>query len=85
MNSKGGVQWCAQQRDYMMPLEMMDLAKLRENDKHKPCEAGCSLGCVRMVSHTLGEPLKTFGASVKLALGMKAATSKPKAQVAVAV
>jgi hypothetical protein len=27
-----------------------------------------------MVSHTLGEPLKTFGASIKLALGM----SQPK-------
>ena len=43
---------------------------------HKSCEAGCSLGCVRMVSHTLGEPLKTFGASVKLAIGM----SQPKAK-----
>ena len=31
---------------------------------------------MRMVSHTSGEPLKTFGASVKLAIGM----SKPKAK-----
>lgn len=70
VNAKGGVQWCAQQRDYMYPLQMMDLAQLRQNNQHKHCEAGCSLGCVRMVSHTLGEPLKTFGASVRLALGM---------------
>ena len=70
VNAKGGVQWCAQQRDYMFPLEMMDLDHLRANNQHKHCEPGCSLGCVRMVSHTLGEPLKSFGASVKLALGM---------------
>ncbi|MBI5201097.1 MAG: radical SAM protein [Elusimicrobia bacterium] len=78
VNSKGGVQWCAQQRDYMYPLEMMDLAQLRANNVHKHCEAGCSLGCVRMVSHTLGEPLKTFGASVKLALGMSKQTKQSK-------
>ena len=75
VNAKGGVQWCAQQRDYMVPLSMMDLKELRANDEHKPCEAGCSLGCVRMVSHTLGEPLKTFGASVKLAVGMSGKSS----------
>jgi len=78
VNAKGGVQWCAQQRDYMVPLHMMDLAELRKNDRHKPCEAGCSLGCVRMVSHTLGEPFKTMGASVKLALGMSRSRSAPK-------
>lgn len=79
VNSKGGVQWCAQQRDYMYPLEMMNPAQLRRNDAHKPCEAGCSLGCVRMVSHTLGEPFRTMGASVQLALGMRGA-SRPEAR-----
>src|SRR5262249_33581304 len=44
VNAKGGVQWCAQQRDYMYPLHMMDLAQLRSNNDHKHCEAGCSLG-----------------------------------------
>ncbi|MBI4387291.1 MAG: hypothetical protein HY551_07900, partial [Elusimicrobia bacterium] len=44
---------------------------LKKNDSHKPCEAGCSLGCVRMVSHTLGEPLKTLGASLRLAFDMR--------------
>ena len=82
LNSQGAVQWCAQQRNYRYPLERMDLEQLRFNNRHKPCEAGCSLGCVRMVSHTLGEPLKTFGASLRLALGMfgsnkEKKTSKP--------
>ncbi len=70
LNSKGGVQWCSQARDYMFPLDLMDTTQLKKNDKHKPCEAGCALGCVRMISHTLGEPFKTMGASVKLAVGM---------------
>ena len=75
VNSKGGVQWCAQQRAKMTPLETMGLKELRDNNHHKPCEAGCSLGCVRMVSLTLGEPLSTLGASLKLATGIGA---KPK-------
>lgn len=75
VNAKGGVQWCAQQRDYMVPLQRMDFEQLRSNNQHKHCEAGCSLGCVRMVSHTLGEPLKSFGASVKLAFGMSGSRS----------
>jgi MoaA/NifB/PqqE/SkfB family radical SAM enzyme len=70
VNAQGGVQWCAQARDYMYPLEQMTLRNLRGNNHHKPCEAGCSLGCARMVSHTLGEPLKTLGASLSLAVGM---------------
>lgn len=70
INSAGGVQWCSQQRACVIPLMELTPQRLRVNDHHKPCEAGCSLGCVRMVSHTLGEPLKTMGASVKLAVGM---------------
>jgi MoaA/NifB/PqqE/SkfB family radical SAM enzyme len=70
VNAGGGVQWCSQQRACMTPLMELTPARLRDNNHHKPCEAGCSLGCVRMVSHTLGEPLKTMGASVKLAVGM---------------
>jgi len=70
VNAAGGVQWCSQQRACVIPLMELTPQRLRVNDHHKPCEAGCSLGCVRMVSHTLGEPLKTMGASVKLAVGM---------------
>ncbi len=68
VNAKGEVQWCGQQRGYRFPLDRMDLDELRKNGHHKPCEAGCCLGCVRMVSHTLGEPLKTLRSSLKLAL-----------------
>ena len=71
VNAKGNVQWCAQQREYAFPLDRMTPRELRANDRHKPCESGCSLGCVRMVSHTLGEPLKTMGASLSLALKMQ--------------
>lgn len=70
VNSAGAVQWCAQQRACMVPLDELTPLKLKENDFHKPCEAGCSLGCVRMVSHTLGEPLKTAAASLRLAVSM---------------
>ena len=71
VNAAGDVQWCGQQRDYAHPLATMSLRELRRNNHHKSCEAGCSMGCVRMVSHTLGEPLKTAGASLRLAVGMR--------------
>ena len=76
ITAAGTIQWCAQQRGVAFDLMSATPERLQTNNVHKPCEAGCSLGCVRMVSHTLGEPLKTFGASVKLAIGM----SKPKAK-----
>ena len=76
VTSNGSVQWCAQQRGVAYDLMTLTPERLRANDVHKPCEAGCALGCVRMVSHTLGEPLKTFGASVKLAVGMSAPKKK---------
>lgn len=74
ITAAGTIQWCAQQRGVAFDLMSTTPERLQTNNVHKPCEAGCSLGCVRMVSHTLGEPLKTFGASVKLAIGM----SRPK-------
>jgi MoaA/NifB/PqqE/SkfB family radical SAM enzyme len=64
VNAAGSVQWCGQQRDYNFPLDQMTLGELRHNDRHKPCEQGCCLGCVRLVSHSLGEPLKTVRASL---------------------
>jgi MoaA/NifB/PqqE/SkfB family radical SAM enzyme len=70
VNGKGEAQWCGQQRDCRRRLEEVDLAWLRSNRRHKPCEPGCALGCVRLVSATLGEPLKTMGASLSLALGL---------------
>jgi hypothetical protein len=68
VNAKGGVQWCAQQRDHIVPLEKMNLADLRGNNRHKPCEQGCCLGCVRMISHLLGEPVKSLRNAFELAI-----------------
>jgi MoaA/NifB/PqqE/SkfB family radical SAM enzyme len=68
VNAKGGVQWCAQQRDHIVPLEKMTLADLRNNNRHKPCEEGCCLGCVRMISHLLGEPVKSLRNAFELAV-----------------
>jgi len=68
VNAKGEIQWCSQQREYKVPLDQLSLAELGKNNQHKPCEAGCSLGCVRMVSHTLGEPMRGLRASLGLAL-----------------
>jgi len=76
VTAKGSVQWCAQQRDYSYPLEKLDLAELRSNNRHKPCEPGCCLGCVRMVSHSLGEPLKSLRSSIPLAASIGAALKR---------
>ena len=67
VNAKGSVQWCGQQRDYSFRLQDMSLEELRRNDRHKPCEEGCCLGCVRLVSHSLGEPFKSLRASLAIA------------------
>lgn len=76
VDSRGRAQRCAQQRAWQVPLDRLDARGLKENDAHKPCEAGCALGCVRMVSHALGEPLRTLGSSLRLAL-LSAAPSGP--------
>ena len=76
ITSVGTIQWCAQQRGVSIDLMTATPQRLQMNNVHKPCEAGCALGCVRMISHTLGEPIKTFGASVKLAIGMSSPKKK---------
>jgi len=76
VNAKGSVQWCAQQRDYAFPLKQMDLTQLRRNDHHKPCEQGCCLGCVRLISHSLGEPMKSLRASIALAVADRTRTNR---------
>jgi MoaA/NifB/PqqE/SkfB family radical SAM enzyme len=68
VNAAGNVQLCSQQRDLALPLASMTTRELKDNDRHKPCESGCALGCVRMASHALGEPLKSLGSSARLAL-----------------
>ncbi len=76
VNAAGQVQYCAQQRHYRHDLDRMDLAELRRNDHHKACEQGCAIGCVRMVSHTLGEPFRTLGASLRLAVGSRGGSTR---------
>ena len=77
INSHGRAQWCAQQRAWQVPLGDLDASGLKSNDAHKSCEAGCAMGCVRMVSHTLGETLRTLGSSLRLALGAGARPPAP--------
>src|SRR5438876_191929 len=66
VNAAGEVQFCSQNYEFHKPLHEVTLADLRANNRHKACESGCALGCVRLVSHALGEPLKTLQTSLKL-------------------
>lgn len=70
INAAGEAQFCSQNREFHKPLLDVTFADLRANNRHKACESGCALGCVRHVSHALGEPLKTLKVSLGLALGL---------------
>jgi MoaA/NifB/PqqE/SkfB family radical SAM enzyme len=71
INAAGEAQFCSQNREFHKPLLEMTLADLRANNRHKACEAGCALGCVRQVSHALGEPLKTLKTSLTLVASLR--------------
>jgi hypothetical protein len=73
-----GFQVVLRSPDEVIGTVRMNLAELRRNDHHKPCEQGCALGCVRMVSHSLGEPVRTLGASLRLALGSRGGPTKAR-------
>ncbi len=66
VNAAGNVQFCSQNAEFQKPLSDLTLADLRTNNRHKTCEPGCALGCARLVSHALGEPLKTLRTSLSL-------------------
>ena len=66
VNAAGEVQFCSQNYEFHKPLLDMTLADLRANNRHKVCEPGCAMGCARLVSHALGEPLKTLQTSLAL-------------------
>jgi MoaA/NifB/PqqE/SkfB family radical SAM enzyme len=66
VNAAGEVQFCSQNHEFHKPLLEMTLADLRANHRHKACEPGCALGCARLVSHALGNPLKTLQTSLTL-------------------
>lgn len=66
VNAAGDVQYCSQNQEFSKPLLELTPTDLRNNNRHKSCEAGCALGCARLVSHALGEPLKTLQTSLAL-------------------
>jgi MoaA/NifB/PqqE/SkfB family radical SAM enzyme len=66
VNAAGKVQFCSQNAEFQKPLSEMTRHDLRANHRHKACEPGCALGCARLVSHALGEPLKTLRTSLSL-------------------
>ncbi len=66
VNADGQAQYCSQVPGRRVPVETMTLDDLRRANVHKVCEPGCAVGCVRTVSHAMGNPLKTLGASVEM-------------------
>lgn len=66
VNADGRVQYCSQVPGPRREVERMTRADLRAADVHKPCEAGCALGCVRTVSHALASPLASLRTSVEI-------------------
>lgn len=66
VNAAGEVQLCSQNRACRKPLHAVTQGDLRANNRHKACEPGCALGCVRLVSHALGAPLTTLATSLPL-------------------
>lgn len=66
VNAAGQVQFCSQNTEFQKPLSEMTVRDLQANHRHKHCEPGCALGCARLVSHALGEPLKTLQTSLSL-------------------
>jgi MoaA/NifB/PqqE/SkfB family radical SAM enzyme len=66
VNAAGEVQFCSQNQEFQKPLHAMSVDDLRSNHRHKSCEPGCALGCARLVSHAIGEPLQTLRTSLAL-------------------
>jgi MoaA/NifB/PqqE/SkfB family radical SAM enzyme len=64
VNAAGEVQFCSQNREFCKPLLAMTVDDLRANHRHKSCEPGCALGCARLVSHAIGDPLRTLKTSL---------------------
>ena len=73
VNAQGQVQFCSQNTEFQKPLSEVTLSDLRANHRHKACEPGCALGCARLVSHALGEPLKTLRTSLSLVTRIRGA------------
>ena len=66
VNADGRAQFCSQVVGHGVPIASLTLDDLRDADVHKPCEAGCAVGCVRTVSHAMANPLTSFATSVEI-------------------
>jgi len=71
VNTRGHIQWCSQQQGANLPLMQARRADLKAADMHKPCESGCAVGCARLVSHALGEPLNSLHVSLSTLAGIR--------------
>jgi MoaA/NifB/PqqE/SkfB family radical SAM enzyme len=79
VNTAGEVQFCSQNREFRKPLVEMTLEDLRANNRHKACEPGCALGCARLVSHALGQPVKTLATSLALVTRLQGSNERHSA------
>jgi len=76
VNYAGEVQFCSQNSEFSRPLEDFTTHDIKANNRHKACEAGCVIGCARLISHALGEPLKTMRTSLSLLMGLNGKEDK---------
>jgi len=71
INTNGHIQWCSQQTGANLPLALATAHDLAASHCHKPCEAGCAVGCSRLISHALGEPLKSLKTGLQTIAGIQ--------------
>jgi hypothetical protein len=74
VNADGRAQYCSQVAGAGKDVATLTLDDLRAADVHKPCEAGCAIGCVRTVSHAVERPL----AAVRTSLEILADVMRPR-------
>ncbi len=66
VNADGRTQYCSQVPGGQHQVEDLTLEDLRRADTHKPCEAGCAMGCVRTISHALASPVSALGPTAEI-------------------
>ena len=66
INTNGHIQWCSQQIGADLLLSQATPHELAASHCHKPCESGCAVGCSRLISHALGEPVKSIKTGLKI-------------------
>ncbi len=70
INTNGHIQWCSQQTGADLPLAHATPQDLAISHCHKACEAGCAVGCSRLISHALGDPLKSIKTGLNTLAGI---------------